>query len=214
MSLSEASQPGFIVVMPQFKSTPDNKKQVEVKLKDSHYIALGYNRSPNDNKKHYRYLLDSALEKSQIFGNPPFQCYQIKKGQSRGASQGFFSFAKKSPADLSTLSDAGVFKGIIRIQKPNINKLVVEEEEDGFESIAKLLLVKIECVVRVYIVDALDLAQKDLDSPSDPYLVIKLGTIKISDRENAVQDNACPKFLKYFDLTTTFPGESTLKVQV
>ena len=215
LSLSEAQQSGVIVVMPQFKDTVDSKKQIEVKFKDSHYIPIGYNRSPKDDKKHYRYVLDSAFEKSPLFGAPPFERFPIKKGQIRGVEQSIFSFGKKTtdPDELSTLTEAGVFKGLVRMS--NANKAQTSgEEEDGFERIAKLLLVKNECVVRVYVINAFDLEQKDLDSASYPYLVIKLGKQKISDKDNVFMDNPNPKFLKHFDLPATFPGESTLAVQV
>ena len=214
MSLTEASQPGNIVIMPQFKISMESKKLLEIKQKNPHYVGLGYNRVADDGFKHYRYALPFTLEKSELFGSPPFECFAIKKGQNRGASDGFFSFMKKSSntEDLSTLSDAGVFKGLVRIK--NVNTIETSESEDSFEKIARLLLIKNECLVRVYIIDALNLEQKDLDSPSDPYLVIKLGNTKISDREHAIFDNPNPKFLKHFDIITAFPGDCTLKVQV
>lgn len=215
LSISEAQESGYIVKMPQFKLSQDKKKKIEIKFKDAHYTPLGYNRSPNDGKKHYRYTLDTSLEKSNLFGDPPFERYSIKKGQVRGVTTGFFSFGKKSksPQDLSTLTEAGVFKGLVRI-KTGKNELNKSQEDDGFEKIAKLLLVKTECIVRVYIIDAYDLEQKDLDSPSDPYLVLKLGNKKINDRDNAIFDTPNPKFLKHFDITATFTGESALKVQI
>lgn len=212
MSLTESQQEGFVVVMPQFKPRASNPaKKVEVKFSDSSYLPLGYNREAEDGKKHYRYLLDSTLEKSQLFGDPPFGRFVIKKGQVRGDTSSFFSFGKKSQENNSTLTEAGVFKGIVRIMKSSKSS---QEQDDGFESIAKLLLVKTNCIVRVYFVDALNLEQMDINSASDPYLVLKLGTHKISDRDNYQEDEPNPKFYKYFDLSATFPGESTLKLQV
>lgn len=207
MSLSEAQNDNFIVIYPQFKQNPNPRQTIklsEVKFEDYNYLSLGYNRTPEDGQKHYRYILNSTLEKSQLFGQPPFQIYEIQKGQVRGNTSSLSLFGKKS--DESTLESAGIFKGIVRISS--------HLQEDGFEQIAKLLLVKTNCVVRVYIIDALDLEQMDLNSPSDPYIVIKLGKHKISDRENYQEDNPCPKFLKHFDISTTFPGDSTLKLQV
>ena len=214
ISLSETQRQGVIVVMPQFKDSVDSKKQIEVKFKDSHYIPIGYNRSPNDSKKHYRYALDAAFEKSELFGSPPFERYTIKKGQVRGVEQSSFSFSKKAtdPGELSTVTEAGVFKGLVRMKI--LGKESQDGEEDGFEKIAKLLLVKNECVVRVYIINAFDLEQKDLDSASDPYLTVKLGKHKKSDRDNTFFDNPNPKFLKHFDLPATFPGDTTLAIQV
>lgn len=207
MNLNEAQQANTVVVLPQFKQNPNPRQTIkltEVKFEDYNYMSLGYNRNPEDGNKHYRYLLSTPLEKSLLFGQPPFQVFEIKKGQVRGSTSSFSLFGKKN--NESTLETAGTFKGIVRISS--------HLEEDGFEQIAKLLLVKTNCIVRVYIVDALDLEQMDLNSPSDPYLIIKLGKQKISDREHYQEDNPCPKFLKYFDISTTFPGDSTLKLQV
>jgi hypothetical protein len=212
MSLTEAHQPGFVVVMPQFKPRASNPtKKVEVKFTDKNYQALGFNREAEDGKKHYRYVLSSTLEKSVLFGNPPFQIFSIKKGQIRGDTSGFSLFGKKNAENIPTLTDAGVFKGIVRIK--NTSKLL-ENQDDEFEAIAKLLLTKTNCIVRVYIIDALDLEQLDTNSASDPYIVVKLGTQKISDRDNYQEDQPCPKFNKFFDLSTTFPGDSTLKLQI
>lgn len=212
MSLTESHQEGFVVVMPQFKPRASNPvKKVEVRFSDSSYLPLGYNREPEDGKKHYRYVLGTSLEKSPLFGDPPFGRFPIKKGQVRGDTSSFFSFGKKGNEDAGTACEAGVFKGIVRIK--NIER-AIQAQDDGFESIAKLLLVKTNCIVRVYLVDALNLEQMDINSASDPYLVIKLGTQKVSDRDNYQEDQPCPKFYKHFNLSTTFPGDSTLKLQV
>lgn len=212
LSLSEIQDPRRSVVMPQFKPLGrETKKNTEVKFKDASFVPLGYNREANDGRKHYRYAIDTALEKSELFGEAPFETYPIKKGQSRGVTAGFFSKKSSSLSEMSTLTEAGTFKGLVRIK--NLRD-PVGEKNDTVEQIAKLLLVKSECVVRVYIIDAMNLEQKDANSPSDPYLVLKLGKMRISDRDNAIMDNANPKFLKSFDLMSTFPGESTLKIQV
>lgn len=209
MSLSELQGSRLSVVMPQFK--PLGKKSTEVKFNENSFLSLGYNRTPNDGKKHYRYSIDTTLERSNLFGETPFECYPIRKGQVRGVSTGIFSKKSSNQNELSTLTEAGTFKGLVRIKTI---KDGAKEKDNDIEQIARLLLVKTECIVRVYIIDGMNLEQKDSNSPSDPYLVVKLGKTKISDRDNAIMDNANPKFLKYFDLSTTFPGDSTLKIQV
>lgn len=212
MSLTEAQTPGFVVVYPQYKPRASNPtKKVEVKFSNKNYMAIGYNREAEDGKKHYRYILSTTLEKSQLFGDPPFNIFPIKKGQIRGDTSGFSFFGKKNAENVPTLTDAGVFKGIVRIK--NTAK-TIQNQDDGFENIAKLLLIKTNCIVRVYIIDALDLEQMDVNSASDPYIIVKLGGQKISDRDNYQEDQPCPKFNKHFDLSTTFPGDSTLKLQV
>ena len=217
LSISEAQMEGNVVVMPQFKAAESQKKPLEVKLTSSFYLPLGYNREPNDDMKHYRYIIDTALELSPLNGSPPFQIYEIKKGQSRGLSKGLSLFSKHSDStqDLSSITTSGLFKGLVRVtfSEPN-QKVKSSEDNDGFEKISKLLVTKSDCLVRVYIIDALDLIQKDSDSASDPYLRIKLGGRMINERANYVPDNPCPKFYKCFEMTCSFPGESMLKIQV
>ena len=212
LSLSEAQNPGTVVLMPQFKpsSNPRQSKQLEIPFNDVNYMQLGYNRTANDGKKHYRYMLAGTLEKSQLFGEPPFKIYPIRKGQIRGAeNQSWFSNRKALGSEVKDYSEAGVFKGIVRIK----SKLNDVQDDGSFDIIAKQLLTKTNVLVRVYVIDAFNLEQMDMNSPSDPYLIIKLGKEKISDRENYQEDESCPKFLKHFDISTTFPGDSTLKVQ-
>ena len=218
ISLSEAQEKGKIVLMPVFKSQQGKKKEIEVKVRNNHYIPLGFNRKHNDGLKHYRYLLDTSFEKSELFGAKPFDCYQIKRGQSRGLSKGLQIFSKKTGGDqsASTITDAGIFKGLVRLtyKKKNISAEDQKEENDGFNRIAKLLVTKSDCLIVIYILNAFDLVQKDIGSASDPYLRLKLGSKIESDRENYIENNPNPKFFKCFQMNTTFPGESTLKIQV
>lgn len=50
--------------------------------------------------------------------------------------------------------------------------------------ISRFLLIKTRCIVRVYILEGYDFAQRDIGSYSDPYLKIKCGTKKFNDRDN------------------------------
>ena len=50
----------------------------------------------------------------------------------------------------------------------------------------------LQCVVRVYIVKAIDLAPKDQNGASDPYCVIKVGKDKINDRDNYIPNTLNP----------------------
>lgn len=54
-----------------------------------------------------------------------------------------------------------------------ITKLITDVQSD--EIIKKLLLVERKCIVRLYVLGAFGLAAKDNDSPSDPFLIVKLG---------------------------------------
>ena len=53
--------------------------------------------------------------------------------------------------------------------------------------------------VRVYIVRAFNLAARDSDSPSDPYVKCILGETECSDRDNHQTDEQAPDIHKMFE---------------
>mmetsp|Transcript_4050 Transcript_4050/g.3879 ORF Transcript_4050/g.3879 Transcript_4050/m.3879 type:complete len:713 (+) Transcript_4050:1971-4109(+) len=205
LSLSEA-QNGDMLKMPTFNYDPIKKRDIEAKFIDNHYIGIGYNRIPGDGKKHYRYLLDEELENTIFFGETALDVFDIKKGQSRGLNSGD---KVDTSGEESTVRSAGKFKGLIRIQG-DINS----PQNDEFDRIAKSLLVKTDVLVRVYVLNAFNLAQKDLASPSDPFIKISLGKNSIDDRKNYIHDNSNPEFNRVYELNATLPGDSLLKISV
>lgn len=62
------------------------------------------------------------------------------------------------------------------------------DSDEDFDEMTQRLLVKTDCVVRVYVLDAFDLAQRDENSLSDPYLLVKLGKKVYGDKENYQED--------------------------
>lgn len=90
-------------------------------------------------------------------------------------------------------------------------------------------------LVRVYVIKANDLHPMDINGKADPYLVLQLGSKRISDKENYVSKQLNPIFGKYekplqqgqsafrlhvsasfrcFEFEATFPQDSVLNVQV
>jgi Ca2+-dependent lipid-binding protein len=63
-------------------------------------------------------------------------------------------------------------------------------------------------------ISAYDLAAKDNDSPSDPYLHITLGDKVFNEREFYQLDNANPDFHKLFEFNAVFPGCPLLTIKV
>jgi hypothetical protein len=59
-----------------------------------------------------------------------------------------------------------------------------DDSDEDFEEITKQLLIKTECVVRVYVMDAFELASRDEKSLSDPYVIVKLGNKTVGDPKN------------------------------
>jgi hypothetical protein len=86
---------------------------------DSLYIGLGFDETPEDNKKHYRRFYADELENNkELMGEAPFMQFMLKRGQTRGASKGFFSFGAKKEDEsgaTSTEQEVGKFKCLIDI---------------------------------------------------------------------------------------------------
>ena len=126
----------------------------------------------------------------------------------------------------------GHFKGLIRIAENDkikehedfINN--IKDEYNGtipkelsflneFDLISKKILVKRNVIVRIYILTINHLAKKDTLSPSDPYIVIKLGNEeKINEKKNYQEDKVDCNWYKYYDIFSELPGNGTLTIQV
>ncbi|XP_053689019.1 otoferlin-like [Sabethes cyaneus] len=103
----------------------------------------------------------------------------------------------------------GFFKGAIKVYKLPIEK--------GMEpAFAPTLPLNdpIHVLVRVYVVKATDLHPMDLNGKADPYVVLQLGSKRISDKENYVSKQLNPVFGKCFEIEATFPQDSMLTVQI
>lgn len=59
---------------------------------------------------------------------------------------------------------------------------------------------------RIYMLEGFNFAQKDLFSPSDPFLILKCGTTENNERENYQLDTSDPVFYKSYDYNISFPG--------
>ncbi|XP_055522373.1 otoferlin-like isoform X2 [Wyeomyia smithii] len=103
----------------------------------------------------------------------------------------------------------GFFKGAIKVYKLPIEK--------GMEpAFAPTLPLNdpIHVLVRVYVVKATDLHPMDLNGKADPYVVLQLGSKRVSDKENYVSKQLNPVFGKCFEIEATFPQDSMLTVQI
>ena len=86
---------------------------------------------------------------------------------------------------------------------------------EKYEKLTKAILVKHEVLIRVYILELRDLPKKDLLSDSDPYIKIYFGGEKKFDEAKLYQKNKKNvKWYKYYDIQSTFPGDSTLLIEV
>lgn len=103
----------------------------------------------------------------------------------------------------------GYFKGSIKVYRLPVDKSM----EPAF---APTLPVNdpIHVLVRIYIVKATDLHPMDLNGKADPYVVLQLGSKKISDKENYISKQLNPVFGKCFEIECCFPQDSMLTVQI
>ena len=95
----------------------------------------------------------------------------------------------------------------LKLTHLQILRKVVDVQSD--EIIKRQLMAETKCKVRAYIVRAFNLAARDNDSPSDPYVKVILGSEVRDDRDNYQTDIADPGIYKMFEFQTVFPGCSS-----
>ena len=66
----------------------------------------------------------------------------------------------------------------------------------------------------MYIIEAFDLASRDIGSPSDPYLYIQCNRKIVNERNKYQLDEPSPKFYTHYDFEGTFPGCSPLQIDL
>lgn len=69
-----------------------------------------------------------------------------------------------------------------------------------------------ECLVRIYIIRAIDLQPKDSNGKCDPFVKVSLGRKSIEDRDNYVPKTLNPVFGRMFEISCNIPTEKDLKI--
>ncbi|XP_069958116.1 myoferlin isoform X4 [Cherax quadricarinatus] len=110
----------------------------------------------------------------------------------------------------SHAQEVGEFKGTFRVYPLSPD----DSEEpplilDGFPSPSPQ-----EVVARVYVVLGQDLAPKDAGGSSDPYIVVKLGKMMKTSKDNYRPNTLNPLFGEVFEVAGTLPLHKDLLVQV
>ncbi|XP_060519219.1 otoferlin-like isoform X2 [Cylas formicarius] len=113
----------------------------------------------------------------------------------------------------------GYFKGAIEVYKWPLPKDIEDRTVMGFDPQYGFFQGlpsndPIRVLVRVYVVKANDLHPMDLNGKADPYVVLILGSKRISDKDNYVSKQLNPVFGKCFEIEATFPQDSILTVQI
>ena len=68
--------------------------------------------------------------------------------------------------------------------------------------------------IRLYILQGYNLAGRDDDHLSDPYLIVKIGSTEISTHERHKKDTRDPKFFECFEFTSKLPGTNDILISV
>uniref|UniRef100_A0A3Q2DFE0 C2 domain-containing protein n=1 Tax=Cyprinodon variegatus TaxID=28743 RepID=A0A3Q2DFE0_CYPVA len=71
-----------------------------------------------------------------------------------------------------------------------------------------------ECLVRIYVVRAIDLQPKDNNGRCDPYIKISVGRNTLDDRDNYLPNNINPVFGRMFEMTCFLPQDKDLRIGV
>ncbi|XP_050432533.1 otoferlin-like isoform X3 [Adelges cooleyi] len=113
----------------------------------------------------------------------------------------------------------GTFKGSVKVYKWPLPRDIEDHTIMGFDPQFGFFQGlpsndPIHVLVRVYIVKANDLHPMDINGKADPYVVLQLGSKKISDKDNYISKQLNPVFGKCFEIEATFPQDSMLTVQI
>lgn len=76
------------------------------------------------------------------------------------------------------------------------------------------MLFEIPILLRIYIVEAVNLRTRDLYNYSDAFIKIQFGNQKISDRAHYVANQCNPIFGKRYQISGTIPKDTILKISV
>ncbi|KAM8729757.1 myoferlin-like [Acanthopagrus schlegelii] len=71
-----------------------------------------------------------------------------------------------------------------------------------------------ECLVRIYVVRAIDLQPKDNNGRCDPYIKIALGRNTVDDRDHYLPNTTNPVFGRMFEMSCFLPQDKDLKISV
>ncbi|ELK23215.1 Fer-1-like protein 5 [Myotis davidii] len=107
----------------------------------------------------------------------------------------------------------GEFKGLFRVYpfpenpgapQPPRQFLVWPHKEDFPQ----------QCLVRVYVVRAINLQPQDYNGLCDPYVILKLGKTKVGNRDMYQPNTLNPIFGTMFELSCTIPLEKDLEIEL
>lgn len=166
--------------------------------------------SPNDELKNQRDCKDELNKLMEIVRDIYYQKKQADFPFSKGQIEKMITQPNKDSKDkLMKIRDCIYDIGLKQSDVFPTIQDVIENNQ-----LINILSKSTQCRLRVYFLEAYNLAQKDIMSPSDPYLIVKCGKEMKDDRENYILDCSDPKFYKSFDFNIEFPGAPLLEIFV
>lgn len=152
-----------IIVLPKYKQDQRLKVDREVDPPPAAvYVGLGWDEDRHTHRKHYRQFYPDELENiKDIFPQKsPFNSLELKKGQSRGLSKGFFSSLlrtskKDASGQDSTEKVVGYFKGIVEVESREDKHAYAERKKELLaELVDKLKGISMKRTGREIVVDS------------------------------------------------------------
>ncbi|KAF6103374.1 fer-1 like family member 5 [Phyllostomus discolor] len=122
-----------------------------------------------------------------------------------------FKLYKEQPTSYSPV--VGEFKGLFRVypfpENPEApqppRQFSVWPGKDDFPQ---------QCLVRVYVVRAINLQPQDYNGLCDPYVILKVGQTKLGNRNTYQPNTLDPIFGMMFELSCTIPLEKDLEIEL
>lgn len=135
------------IIRPQYKKDEVLQCDREIeKPPESQYIALGWDEDAETKRKHYRRFFNDELEnvKTVLAIASPFQTYEIKRGQTRGAKAGMWAslmneVKEDESGQVSTEELMGKFKAVIEVEVISEKEQYLQEKEELFRQMQEAL---------------------------------------------------------------------------
>ncbi|XP_050683960.1 otoferlin-like [Leptidea sinapis] len=113
----------------------------------------------------------------------------------------------------------GTFKGALKVYKWPLSNDLDYQSTLGFDPSNGFFQgvpsnEPIRVLVRIYIVKAMDLHPMDYNGKADPYIVLHLGSRRLSDKEHYQSKQLNPVFGRCFETEATFPHDSMLTIRI
>ncbi|KAI8430626.1 hypothetical protein MSG28_000832 [Choristoneura fumiferana] len=199
----------FASVECMIEEEKEAKKERQGYLQTPQVVFVDETRSPREEVHSPRPERDRFKRRRPLSPRAKLSPTILKKNEIPTSA-----LSKIYPHELEAVSEFDEFKEWLHSFELYRGKKTGDDAEDESRVVGVPSNDPIHVLVRVYIVKATDLHPMDLNGKADPYIVLHLGSKRISDKENYVSKQLNPVFGKCFEIEATFPQDSMLTIQV